>query len=148
MTRRIPTVLRTLLIYGYDHASPIYGIQLIPPQRRYPQLDELPAVYAALKADQDKTTQRFEMQPEEYTRSLGMSAPVHVSAAWTSISELFANVAEAALFPSAASPHTEADRAGDRTNLYIAGGVAGTLAVLAAVALAVREKVLRLGWWW
>lgn len=61
-------------------------------QNRYPQLDELPAVYAALKADLDKTTQRGEIQPDVYTREIGMSAPLHVSAAWTSISELFVTV--------------------------------------------------------
>jgi hypothetical protein len=83
-------------------------------------------VYAALKADQDKTTQRFEMQPEEYTRELGMSAPLHVSAAWTSISELFAHIAEAALFPNTASPRTEAEPL-DRTHFYIFGGVASML---------------------
>jgi len=53
-----------------------------------------------------------------------MSAPLHVSAAWTSISELFANVAEAALFPNTASPRTEPESV-DRTNLWIAGVVAG-----------------------
>ena len=93
-------------------------------QKRYPQLDELPAVYAALKADQDKTTQRFEMQPEEYTRELGMSAPLHVCASWTSISELFANVADAALFPNTASPRTEPESA-ERTNVWVAAAVAG-----------------------
>lgn len=61
-------------------------------QNRYPQLDELPAVYAALKADLDKTTQRAEIQPDVYTREIGMSAPLHVSAAWASISELFVTV--------------------------------------------------------
>lgn len=61
-------------------------------QNRHPQLDELPAVYAALKADLDKTTQRAEIQPDVYTRELGMSAPLHVSAAWAPISELFVTV--------------------------------------------------------
>lgn len=96
-------------------------------------MDDLPAVFVALKADRDKTMQRFEMQPEEYTRALGMSAPLHVSAAWASISELFANVAEAALFPGAASPHTDADREVDRWNVYVLGGVAGMFACAAAV---------------
>jgi Ras family protein T1 len=68
--------------------------------------------------------QRYQMQPEEYTRELGMSAPLHVSATWGSVSELWATVAEAALFPGTASPRTEPERK-DRTNLWIAGAVAG-----------------------
>ncbi|KAF8531579.1 mitochondrial Rho GTPase-like protein [Trichophaea hybrida] len=112
-----------VVCYTYDSSDPDSFAHIAELRKRYPQLDELPAVYAALKADQDKTTQRFEMQPEEYTRELGMSAPLHVSAAWTSISELFANVAEAALFPNTASPRTEPESV-DRTNLWIAGAVA------------------------
>ena len=64
------------------------------------------------------------MQPEEYTRELGMSAPLHVSATWASVSELWVTVAEAALFPVTASPRTEGE-VEDRTNMWIAGGVAG-----------------------
>ena len=61
-------------------------------QKKYPHLDEVPAIYAALKADQDKTTQRCDLQPDDYTRSLHMSAPLHVSVTWTSITELFVHV--------------------------------------------------------
>lgn len=113
-----------VLCYAYDSSDPDSFAHIEALRTKYPQLDQLPAVYAALKADQDKTTQRFDLQPEEYTRALGMSAPLHVSAAWTSISELFVNVAEAALYPSTASPRTEPEQK-DRTNLYIAAGVTG-----------------------
>lgn len=99
----------------------------------------MPAVFAALKADLDKTTQRAEIQPDIYTREIGMPAPLHVSAAWTSISELFVTVclekysksiptdiisqiAEAALSPNTASPRTEPEPV-DKTNMYIAAGV-------------------------
>ncbi|KAA8911120.1 mitochondrial Rho GTPase [Sphaerosporella brunnea] len=117
-----------VVCYAYDSSNPDSFAHVAELRNRYPHLDELPAVYAALKADQDKTTQRFEMQPEEYTRELGMSAPLHVSATWGSVSELWATVAEAALFPGTASPRTEPE-AVDRTNLWIAGAVAAAATV-------------------
>jgi Ras family protein T1 len=49
-------------------------------------------VYTAMKADQDKTMQRCEQQPDEYTSALKMAPPLHVSATWNSISELFVHV--------------------------------------------------------
>lgn len=92
-THRIPTAFHISSICGYVRQY-VYRLSLglIVAQSRYSQLDELPAVYAALKADLDKTTQRAEVQPDVYTREIGMSAPLHVSAAWTSISELFVTV--------------------------------------------------------
>jgi len=36
--------------------------------------------------------QRCEQQPDEYTSALNMAAPLHVSATWSSISELFVHV--------------------------------------------------------
>ena len=75
----------------------------------------------ALKADQDKTTQRSDLQPDEYTHAQNMAAPLHVSVTWSSISELFVQLAEAATFPSTAFPKSDEEPA-DRTNLYIALG--------------------------
>ncbi|KAI5849734.1 mitochondrial Rho GTPase 1 [Tricharina praecox] len=122
-----------VVCYAYDSSNPDSFAHVAELRSKHPHLDDLPAVYAALKADLDKTTQRFTQQPEEYTRDLGMSAPLHVSTTWTSVSELWANVAEAALSPGMASPRTEPERA-DRTNLWIAGGVAAAAAVVAGVA--------------
>lgn len=45
-----------------------------------------------------------------------------MSARWSSISELFINVAEAALVPGNAFPKLEEEPV-DRTNLYVAGAV-------------------------
>jgi Ras family protein T1 len=61
-------------------------------QKKYPHLDELPSIYTALKADQDKAMQRCELQPDEYTLSINMPAPLHVSVTWNSISESFVHV--------------------------------------------------------
>ncbi|KAF8476826.1 EF hand associated-domain-containing protein [Kalaharituber pfeilii] len=112
-----------VICYTYDSSDPDSFAHIVELRNRYPQLDELPAVYAALKADLDKTMQRSEMQPDVYTRELGMTAPLHVSSTWSSISELFVTIADAALVPSTAYPKLEEEPI-DRTNLYIAAGIA------------------------
>ncbi|CAK7246300.1 MAG: ERMES complex Ca(2+)-binding regulatory GTPase gem1 [Sporothrix thermara] len=121
-----------LLCYAYDSSDPDSFGHIVELRRRNGHLlDELPAVYAALKADRDKTTQRSELQPDSYTAALRMSAPLHVSATWESISELFVSLAEAATTPSLAFPKSE-EPAADRTSLYVA---LGAVACAAAAAL-------------
>ncbi|MCJ1299999.1 ERMES complex Ca(2+)-binding regulatory GTPase gem1 [Hypocenomyce scalaris] len=110
-----------ILVYTYDSSDPD-SFNYIPALRnKYPQLDDLPSLYVALKADLDKTTQRSEVQPDEYTAGLKMNAPLHVSVTWQSISELFVQIAEAATWPSTAFPKSD-EETPDRTNLYIALG--------------------------
>ena len=119
-----------VVCYTYDSSDPDSFAYIVELRKRYPQLDELPAVYAATKADLDKTTQRYEMQPDVYTREMGMTAPLHVSSTWNSISELFVTIAEAALVPSTAYPKLEQEPI-DRTNMYIVSGVVvATIATL------------------
>jgi Ras family protein T1 len=122
-----------LICYTYDSSDPDSFSHIVSLREKYPQLDELPAVYVALKADQDKTMQRSEMQPDEYTTSLNMSAPLHVSVTWSSISELFVTLAEAATNPSTAFPKSE-EEPPDRTSLYVALG-ATACALLAAAMI-------------
>lgn len=119
-----------LLCYTYDSSEPESFAHIVDLRRKYPQLDGLPAVYIALKADQDKTMQRCKQQPDEYTSALNMSAPLHVSATWSSISELFVHLAECATFPSTAFPKKDEDP-GDNMNLYI------TLGAIACAAASV-----------
>lgn len=126
-----------LICYTYDSSDPDSFSHIVSLREKYPQLDELPAIYTALKADQDKTTQRSEMQPDEYTLSLNMNAPLHVSVTWNSISELFITLAEAATNPSLAFPKSE-EEAPDRTGMYIAAGA--TAAALVA-AMMVWKRV-------
>jgi len=121
-----------LICYTYDSSDPDSFSHIVSLRQNYPQLDDLPAIYTALKADQDKTTQRSELQPDEYTMSLNMSAPLHVSVTWNSISELFVTLAEAATNPSTAFPKSE-EEPPDRTSLYVALGAAACAAVAAAM---------------
>jgi Ras family protein T1 len=81
-----------LLCYTYDSSDPTSFAHIVELRKKYPHLDQLPAVYTALKADRDKTMQRCEQQPDEYTSALRMAPPLHVSTTWNSISELFVHV--------------------------------------------------------
>ncbi|KAK4105217.1 mitochondrial Rho GTPase [Parathielavia hyrcaniae] len=118
-----------LICYAYDSSEPDSFSHIVGLRKRYPQLDDLPAIYTALKADRDKTTQRSELQPDAYTAAINMSAPLHVSVTWHSISELFVAFAEAATNPSTAFPKSEEPP--DRSGLYLALG-ATSCAALAA----------------
>ena len=119
-----------ILVYTYDSSDPDSFSHILSLRNTYTHLDDLPALYVALKADNDKTTQRSEMQPEEYTAAQGMPKPLHVSVTWSSVGELFVQIAEAAMWPAGAYPKGEEEV--DRTNLWIALG-----AVVAAGAAAV-----------
>lgn len=121
-----------LICYTYDSADPDSFSHIVQLRQKYPHLDNLPNIYVALKADLDKTTQRSEQQPDQYTLGLMMSSPLHVSVTWHSISDLFVTLAEAAINPSTAFPKSE-EEAPDRTSLYVAVGAALCAAVAAAV---------------
>ncbi|KAF2123547.1 mitochondrial Rho GTPase [Dothidotthia symphoricarpi CBS 119687] len=120
-----------LLCYTYDSSDPDSFTHIVELRKKYPHLDDLPAVYTALKADQDKTMQRCEQQPDEYTSALRMAPPLHVSATWNSISELFVHLAESATYPSTAFPKAE-EEPYDNMNLYLALG-AVTCAVVSVI---------------
>jgi Ras family protein T1 len=119
-----------LICYTYDSSDPDSFSHIVSLREKYPHLDDLPAVYTALKADQDKTTQRSEDQPDEYTRNLNMPSPLHVSARWNSISELFVTLAESATHPSTAFPKSEEEMV-DRTGMYVALGAIACAGVAA-----------------
>ena len=112
-----------LLVYVYDSSDPDSFSHIAAQRAKHPHLEDLPGLFVALKADNDKTTQRAEVQPDEYTIALGLNKPLHVSVTWQSISELFVQIGEAALSPITAFPKREDDGV-DRTNLYIALSVA------------------------
>lgn len=121
-----------LICYAYDSSDPDSFQHIVDLRAKHPQLDELPAIYAAMKADRDKTTQRSELQPDAYTAALSMPPPLHVSVTWRSISELFVALAEAATNPSTGFPKSE-EPPPDRTSLYVALGATACAAVAALV---------------
>ncbi|ROW08439.1 hypothetical protein VMCG_03145 [Cytospora schulzeri] len=121
-----------LICYTYDSSDPDSFSHIVDLRQKFTQLDDLPSIYVALKADKDKTTQRCEMQPDAYTSSLMMPTPLHVSVTWDSISELFVALAEAATNPSTAFPKSE-EPPPDMTSLYVALGATACAAVAALV---------------
>ncbi|KAH9876434.1 ERMES complex Ca(2+)-binding regulatory GTPase gem1 [Plenodomus biglobosus] len=127
-----------LLCYTYDSSDPDSFAHIVELRKKYPLLDDLPAVYVALKADQDKTMQRCEQQPDEYTSALRIAPPLHVSTTWNSISELFVHLAESATHPSTAFPKQDEDEY-DYLNLYLALG-AVTCAVASAIFIWKRNS--------
>ncbi|GAB7338389.1 hypothetical protein MBLNU457_4684t1 [Dothideomycetes sp. NU457] len=127
-----------LLCYTFDSSDPDSFGHIVDLRRRYPQLDGLPAVYAALKADQDRAVQRTEVQPDQYTENMRMPKPLHVSATWGSVSEFFVHLAESATYPSTAFPKNE-EAETDHTSLYIAIGA--TLCAAAAFAIVWRQRM-------
>lgn len=116
------------LCYTYDSSDPDSFTHIVDLRKKYSQLDGLPVIYAALKADQDKTVQRSELQPDQYTNALNMAAPLHVSVTWGSITELFVHLAESATYPSQAFPKNDEEPV-DRTPFYIAAGAVCAAAV-------------------
>ncbi len=129
-----------ILVYAYDSSDPDSFAHLAPLRARYPHLNDLPGLYVALKADQDKATQRTDVRPEDVTAALGLNAPLHVSVTWTSISELFVQIAEAAMSPGTALPRTDDSETGlvDRVSVYMA--LAATVCAGAAF-LAIWKRV-------
>lgn len=121
-----------LICYTYDSSDPDSFSHIVDLRASVPQLDDMPSIYVALKADKDKTTQRCELQPDAYTSSLMMPTPLHVSVTWDSISELFVALAEAATNPSSAFPKSE-EPPPDRTSLYVALGATACAGVAALV---------------
>lgn len=128
-----------ILVYAYDSSDPDSFAHISSLRAQHRHLDDLPALYVALKADRDKTTQRGEVQPEDYTAALGMNKPLHVSVTWSSILELFVQIAEAAMWPATAFPKSDDPDGGlDRTSLYIA---LGATVCAAAAFLAIWRRV-------
>lgn len=131
-----------VLVYTYDSSHPGSFAHITSLRAQHPHLDSLPSLYVALKADNDKTTQRAEVQPEEYTAALGMNKPLHVSVTWASILELFVQIAEAGIWPATAFPKNEDEgkSALDRMGLYIA---LGATVCTAAVFLAIWKRLAK-----
>lgn len=96
-----------LLVCVYDSSDPD-SFKYIPTLHdTHPHLKELPTLYIALKADLDRTTQRSEIQPDEFisaTLRMPQGPPIHTSVKWPTIQELYVSIAEACLEPSTAIP--------------------------------------------
>ncbi|KAI5310652.1 ERMES complex Ca(2+)-binding regulatory GTPase gem1, partial [Ascosphaera atra] len=92
-----------VIAYTYDSSDPDSFAYIPTLRAKHPYLTNVPSLFVAMKADLDRTTQRSDVQPDEYTASQDLPGPpLHVSATWGSVSELFVNIAETAMEPSSA----------------------------------------------
>lgn len=131
-----------IVVYTYDSSDPDSFAYIPSLRTQHSHLDEMPSLYVALKADMDKLTQRGDVQPEEYTSGLGMQKPLHVSVTWGSISELFVQVAEAALWPDRALPAGREGKGKDVDWVRWAV-VGGAVVVVGAAAVGIWRRVGR-----
>lgn len=97
----------------YDSSDPDSFAHLVNLRERHPEIDNIPLVFAALKADQDRAQQRCAEQPDEYTARLEIAAPMHVSSDWpSSLNALFVQLVEVSMHPGEGTvtlPGTETD---------------------------------------
>lgn len=123
-----------VICYTYDSSDPESFQYLVDLRQKYANLDEIPSVFVALKADLDKQQQRSDVQPENYTRDLFLSSPLHISSSWTSsLQELFIQLVDAAKNPASATPGLETEKAVDQEktkHLIMAGGAIGVMALM------------------
>jgi Ras family protein T1 len=129
-----------VIAYTYDSSDPDSFAYIPKLRSKYPHLDELPSVYIALKADLDRSTQRAECQPDEYTTRLRMPGPpLHVSVTWASIQDLFVTIAEAAMEPSTAFPRASEE---DEEGWWMNWGIAlGAVVCAGAAAVVIWRRV-------
>lgn len=126
-----------VIVYTYDSSDPDSFAYIPDVRAKYPHLEELPSVYVALKADLDRTTQRAEIQPDEYTtvvKRMPQGPPIHTSVTWPSIQELFVAISESALEPVTAFPRSLEEEDEGKLMRY---GMAGGVAICAAAAAVV-----------
>lgn len=126
-----------VVVYTYDSSDPDSFAYIPNIRKQHPHLEELPSVYVALKADLDRTTQRAEHQPDEYTaqvQRMPQGPPIHTSVTWPSIQELFVAISEAGLEPVNAYPRPLEDEDGGKLMRY---GMAFAAVVCAGAATVV-----------
>lgn len=134
-----------VIVYTYDSSDPDSFAYVPKIRQLHPHLEDLPSIYVALKADLDRTTQRAEYQPDEYTAQLQrmpQGPPIHTSVTWPSIQELFVTISEAALEPITAYPKPLEDEDSGKLLRY---GIAFGAVVCAGAAAVVIWKRAGMG---
>lgn len=125
-----------VICYCYDSSDSESFQYLVDLREKYESnLNEIPSIFVALKADLDKQQQRSDLQPENYTKKLYLNSPLHVSSSWTtSLHELLLQLVDVAKLPSTATPGFEQEpEAADLENLkhiFMAGGAMTVLTIV------------------
>lgn len=123
-----------VICYVYDSSDPDSFQYIIDLREKYGNnLNHIPSIFVALKADLDKQEQRSDISPENYTRDLFLSSPLHISSTWTtSLYELFIELVDAAKMPSLYTPGLEKDESPENEklkHLIVAGGAVAVMSI-------------------
>ena len=127
-----------VVVYTYDSSDPDSFAHIPSLRSNYPHLEDLPSVYLALKADLDRTTQRAQTQPDEYTavvQRMPHGPPLHTSATWGSIQEAFVAIAQAALQPASAFPKIDEEERNYERMMNLGMALGAVVCVGAAAAV-------------
>lgn len=130
-----------LIVYTYDSSDPNSFAYIPNIRQNTSHLEDLPSIYVALKADLDRTTQRCDFQPDEYTATvqrMPQGPPIHTSVTWPSIQELFVAISESALEPANAFPKPLVDE--DSGKLMRYSMVFGAFVCAAAAAAVIWKR--------
>lgn len=125
-----------VLCFAYDSSDPDSFQHLIDLRNKYSNLQTIPTVFVALKADLDRQQQRADFQPEPYTKSLFLSPPLHISSSWTSsLSELMSALVQASSNPQTCTPGllpNPKEQENFINPFTIGGGALGFMAIMSA----------------
>lgn len=121
-----------VLCLTYDSSDPNSFHYLVELASKHPLISSVPTIIVALKADLDRQQQRFDIQPEEYTTSLNIPPPLHVSSTWpSSLTELFVQLVESSHVPSLATPGLEPEVKSDNLqNVVLATSAVGFMSII------------------
>jgi len=121
-----------VLCLAYDSSDPNSFHYLVDLASKHPLISSVPTIIVALKADLDRQQQRFDIQPEEYTTSLNIPPPLHVSSTWpSSLTELFVQLVETSHVPSSATPGLEPEVKSDNLqNVVLATSAVGFMSII------------------
>ncbi|OBA19659.1 mitochondrial Rho GTPase [Metschnikowia bicuspidata var. bicuspidata NRRL YB-4993] len=137
-----------VICYTYDSSDPELFQYIVNLRKKHASiLNDIPSVFAALKADLDKQQQRSDVQPENYIRNLFLGSPLHISSSWPmSIHELFIQLVDAAKMPSTATPgldpHPDTAEFENMKRIGIAGGA---ITVMTLFSVWIFRSAQRLG---
>ena len=137
-----PSKLSTadVVVYAYDSSDPDSFAYIPSLRSQHSHLEVMPSLFLALKADMDSSTQRGDVQPDDYTTGIGLGKPLHVSVTWGSISEAFVSIAEAALSPAQALPLSNDGKQEDRE--WFQWWIAGSAVIaVGAVGVAIWKRI-------
>ncbi|KTW25755.1 hypothetical protein T552_03368 [Pneumocystis carinii B80] len=128
-----------VLCLTYDSSDPESFGYLLKLNEKYPEINSIPCIYVATKADLDRQQQRCDIQPDQYTQAQCLRSPIHVSIPWMSTSDLFVQLVEAAQAPYSATPRKKTEGETSNIAFLLATTVFGTLVLSIGVHLFFRK---------